>query len=82
MKIEKAQKIKGILNVFGGAYGHTNDKMHIHIHCYQKKTAKQFVDFIKRIDRRYHTNIQNIFIVLDNLSVHKSKKVKEVLAKD
>ncbi len=63
-----------------GAYDHTNDKMHIH--CYQKKTGKQFIDFLKRVEKRYDNNIQNIFLVLDNLSVHKSKKVKEALAKD
>ncbi len=62
-----------------GAYDHTNDKMHIH--CYQKKTGKQFVDFLKRLDRRYDKTIQNIFLVLDNLSVHKSKKVKEHISK-
>ena len=58
----------------------TNDKMHIH--CYHKKTGKQFIDFLKRVEKRYDKNIQNIFLVLDNLSVHKSKKVKEALAKD
>ena len=67
IKIEKAQKIKGILNVFG-AYDHTNDKMQIN--CYQKKTGKQFIDFLKRVEKRYDNNIQNIFLVLDNLSVH------------
>ena len=65
IKIEKAQKIKGLLNVFG-AYDHTNDKMHIH--CYQKKTGKQFIDFLKRIEKRYDKNIQNIILVPDNLS--------------
>lgn len=79
IKVERAQKIKGILNVFG-AYDHTNDKMHIQ--CYKKKTGKQFIDFLKRVEKRYDKNIQNIFIVLDNLSVHKSKKVKEALTKD
>ena len=80
IKVETAQKIKGILNVFG-AYDHSNDKMHVH--CYQKKTGKQFIDFLKRVDRRYDDkDIKNIFLVLDNLSVHKSKKVKEALAKD
>ena len=60
---------------------HSNDKMHIH--CYQKKTTKQFIDFLKRVEKRYiDKNIQNIFLVLDNLSVHQSKKAKEVLAKD
>jgi hypothetical protein len=30
VKIEKAQKINGLLNVFEGAYDHTNDKMHMY----------------------------------------------------
>ena len=54
----------------------------MHVQCYLKKKGKQFVYFLKREDRRYDENIQNIFVVLDNLSVHKSKKAKEVLAKD
>jgi len=62
-----------------GSYDHTNDKMHIH--CYQKNTEKQFVDFLKRLDRSYNKNIQNIFLVLDNLSVHKSKKVNDGISK-
>ena len=63
-----------------GAYDYTNDKMHIH--CYQKKTGKQFVDFLKRVDKRYDDkNIQNIFLVIDNLSAHKSKMVKEGISK-
>ena len=79
VKVEKAQKIKGILNVFG-AYDHTNDKMHVH--CYKKKTGKQFIDFLKRVEKRYDKKtVQNIFLVLDNLSVHKSKKAKEEISK-
>jgi hypothetical protein len=54
-----------------GAYDHTNDKMHVQI--YKKKTGKQFVDFLKRVDRRYDKNIQNIFLVLDNLSLQIQK---------
>jgi hypothetical protein len=61
-----------------GAYDHTNGK--IHVQCYKRKTAKQFVDFLKRIDKRYDKNIQNIFVVLDNLSAHKSKIVKEEIS--
>ncbi len=46
------------------------------VHCYRKKTAKQFINFLKRVDRRHDDkNIQNIFVALDNLSVHKSKRV-------
>jgi hypothetical protein len=78
VKVEKAQKIKGLLNVFG-AYDHTNDK--IHVQCYKRKTAKQFVDFLKRVDRRYDKTIKNIFVVLDNLTVHKSKRVHKEISK-
>ena len=78
VKVEKAQKIKGLLNVFG-AYDHTNDK--IHVHCYRNKTAKQFADFLKRVDKRYDKNIQNIFVVLDNLPAHKSKRVQKEISK-
>ncbi len=63
-----------------GAYDHTNDKMHVH--CYRNKTWKQFVDFIKRVDRRYDDkDIKNIFLVLDNLSVHKSKRLQKEISK-
>jgi len=69
--IEKAQKIKGILNVFG-IYDHTNDMMFTH--SYKNKTSDQFIDFIKRVDSRYDSSIKTIFVVLDNASVHWSKK--------
>ncbi|MGE5634205.1 MAG: hypothetical protein ACM3VV_03160 [Deltaproteobacteria bacterium] len=49
-KVEKAQKIKGLLNVFG-VYDHTNDQMYTH--CYRNKTSDQFIDFIRRVDSRY-----------------------------
>ena len=57
-KVERAQKIKGILNVFG-VYDHTNDQMYTH--SYRNKTGKQFLDFIKRIDRKYNLEIKQIF---------------------
>ncbi len=36
---------------------------------------------LKKVNRRYNKNIQNIFLVLDNLSAHKSKMVKEEMSK-
>jgi transposase len=77
-KISKAQKIKGILNVFG-VYDHTNNNLWTH--GYKQKTGKQFLDFIKRVDQKYDSRIKQIFLVLDNASIHKSNKVKETLAK-
>ena len=43
-------------------------------HCYKNKTSDQFIDFIKRIDSRYDSNIKTIFVILDNASIHRSKK--------
>jgi DDE superfamily endonuclease len=70
--VSKAQKIKGILNVFG-VYDRTNNQ--IWTHGYKKKTGKQFLDFIKRVDQKYDDSIKQIFLVLDNVSIHKSNKV-------
>ena len=73
-RVSKAQKTKGILNVFG-VYDYTNNQMWTH--GYKKKTGKQFLDFIKRVDQKYDDSIKQIFLVLDNVSIHKSNKVKE-----
>ena len=62
-----------------GAYDHTNDKMHVQ--CYKKKTGKKFIDFLKRVEKRYNKNIQNHFLVLENLSVHQIKKVQKEISK-
>ena len=72
-KIEKAQKIKGLLNAFG-VYDYTNDKMYRH--CYINKTCDQFIDFIRRVDNRYDFSIKTIFVVLDNTSIHRLKKTR------
>ncbi|HJU58211.1 MAG TPA: hypothetical protein VJ583_00550 [Nitrososphaeraceae archaeon] len=49
-RLKKHRKsINGILNVFG-VYDHTNDQMYIH--SYRNKTGKQFLDFIKKVDRQ------------------------------
>lgn len=78
-KISKAQKIKGMLNVFG-VYDHTNEQMYTH--SYKKRTGKQFLDFIKRVDQKYDDSIKHIFMILDNVSIHRSNKVKETIPKD
>ncbi|CAN5825518.1 hypothetical protein BH23THE1_BH23THE1_00600 [soil metagenome] len=51
------------------------------IHSYKRKTSRQFLDFIKRVDRKYNDNIKHIFLILDNASIHKSKIVKETLSR-
>ncbi|MDR4490223.1 MAG: transposase [Candidatus Nitrosocosmicus sp.] len=78
-KISKTQKIKGILNVFG-VYDHTNNQMCTHGYK-QNIIGKQFLDFIKRIDQKCDNSIKQIFLVLDNVSIHKSNKVKQTIAR-
>jgi DDE superfamily endonuclease len=74
-KVEHAQKIKGILNVFG-IYDYTNDRMFTH--CYKKKNGKEFIDFIQRVDSLYDSSVKTIFFVLDNISIYiKQRKLKK-----
>jgi transposase len=77
-RVSKAQKIKGILNVFG-VYDYTNNQ--IWTHSYKKKTGKQFLDFIKRVDQKYDDGMKQIFLVPDNASIHKSNKAKQNIDK-
>ena len=63
-----------------GVYDHTNNQMWTH--GYQRKTeGKQFLDFINRVDQKYDDNIKQIFLILDNASIHKSNRVKQTIAK-
>lgn len=63
-----------------GVYDYTNNQMLTH--GYKRKTSKQFLDFIKRVDRKYDDNgVKQIYLVMDNASIHKSKIVKETLAR-
>ncbi len=70
-KVSKAQKTKGILNVFG-VYDHTNN--HMWTHSYKRKTGKQFLGFINKVDQKYDDNIKQKFLVLENSSVHTQVK--------
>jgi len=62
-----------------GVYDYTNN--HIWTHGYKQKTRKQFLDFVNSVDQKYDDSIKQIFVVLDNVSVHKSNKVKQTIAK-
>jgi transposase len=71
---------RGLLNVFG-VYDHTNNNR-MFTHCYYKqKNGKQLLDFIRRVDSLYDSNVKRIFLVLDNVSIHKSKKVIEFISR-
>lgn len=54
----------------------------MYTHSYKYKTGKQFLDFIKRVDKKYDSSsVKQIFLVLDNASIHRSKKVRETIQK-
>jgi transposase len=50
-------------------------------HSYKRKTSRQFLDFIKRVDRKYDDHTKQIFLVLDNASPYTNQRVKETLAR-
>jgi transposase len=62
-----------------GVYDCTNDQMLTH--SYKRKTSRQFLYFIRRVERKYYYNTTHIFLILDNASIHKSNMVKETLTR-
>ena len=40
------------------------------------------IDFIKRVDSRYNSSIKTIFVVLDNASIHRSKKTRNAIVRN
>jgi hypothetical protein len=56
----------------------------VYTHSYKKKTGKQFQDFIRDIDPRCVCNsssIKQIFLILYNMFIHRSKKVRKTIQK-
>ena len=54
----------------------------MYTHCYRNKTSDQLIDFIKRVDSRYNSSIKTIFVVLDNASIHRSKKTRNAIVRN
>ena len=51
------------------------------IHIPTNKRRANNLDFIKLVDQKYDESIKQIFLVLDNVSIHKSNKVKQTIDK-
>jgi len=45
----------------------------------QKENRKTVITFYRRADQKYDSSVKQIFLILDNVSIHKSNKVKETL---
>src|SRR5215207_10705473 len=54
----------------------------MYTHRYRNKTSNQFIDFIRRVDTRYDSSIKTIFVVLDNASIHRSKKTINAIVRN
>ncbi|MHC5824960.1 MAG: IS630 family transposase, partial [Nostoc sp.] len=78
VRVEHEYERKGALNLFaafdtrtGRVWGQT----------YQRKRQEEFIAFLEYLDKEIPSYITIIHVVLDNLSVHKGKKVQAWLTK-
>lgn len=66
-ELDVRQKTHGVVNCFGAYNVHKDE---IFIKCYDRKTSRDFIDFIAKVRKRWHH--VKIKAVLDNVSSHKS----------
>ena len=78
VRVEHEYDRCGALNLFaafdtrtGKVYGHTADR----------KRQKEFIEFLEKLDLEIPTSITIVYVVLDNLRMHKGKQVQAWLAK-
>ena len=78
MKVEHEYERQGALNLFaafdprtGKVWGQT----------YDRKRQVEFIAFLEELDKEIPATITHIHVVLDNLKMHKGKKVQAWLAK-
>jgi transposase len=78
VRVEHEYERKGALNLFAGfdtrsgkVYGYTAER----------KRQKEFIEFLEQLDREIPAAKTTIYIVLDNLRMHKGKQVQAWLAK-
>ncbi len=77
MRVEQEYERKGALNLFaafdtrtGFVWGQTDER----------KRQEEFIAFLEYLDHQVPSHITTIHLVLDNLSVHKGKKVQAWLS--
>jgi putative transposase len=54
---------------------------HIDGKCVEKNNHESFLEFLKELYRKYKTKNNELYIIADNLSVHKHEKIKDWLKK-
>lgn len=73
-ELDARQRTYGLVLCFG-AYNVHDDE--IFIQCYERKTSKEFIDFIAKVRKRWP--YVKIKAIIDNVSYHKSKISSEAI---
>ena len=77
VRVEHGYQRKGALHLFA-AFDTRSGK--ILAHTAQRKRAGEFISFLEYLEKKLLPSLTTIHVVLDNLSVHKSKAVRAWLA--
>ncbi|OUL18350.1 hypothetical protein BV378_35200 [Nostoc sp. RF31YmG] len=78
VRLEHEYERKGAVNLFAAFDTRTG---HVWGLTYERKRQEEFIDFLEYLDKEIPSYIKTIHLVLDNLSVHKGKKVQAWLIK-
>ena len=78
VRVEHEYKRDGALNLFA-AFDTRSGKVYGHIA--ERKRQENFIDLLEKLDREIPQDITELHLVLDNLRMHKGKKVQAWLAK-
>ena len=78
VRLEHEYERKGAVNLFAAFDTRTGKVWGL---SYERKRQEEFIDFLEYLDKEIPLYITTIHVVLDNLSVHKGKKVQAWLMK-
>lgn len=78
VRVEHEYERKGALNLFAAFDTRTGQ---VWGQTYERKRQEEFIAFLEYLNREIPCHISTIHLVLDNLSVHKGKKVQAWLVK-
>ena len=79
VRVEHEYERKGALNLFAAFDTRTG---YVWGQTYERKRQEEFIAFLEYLDKEIPPSITTIHLVLDNLSVHKGKKVQAWLLKN
>lgn len=78
VRVEHEYERQGALNLFAAFDTRTGE---VWGQTYERKRQEEFIAFLEYLEQQLPAHITTIHLVLDNLSVHKGKKVQAWLAK-